>query len=157
MKLYLLRHADATYDAPTDEARPLSQRGIERTQTAARVMKKLDLAPLRIYTSPRLRSRQTAEIVADVLGVEIEVTPELDFDFNLNAAQKLLRKLPEKGEVMFVGHNPSMSEVVTDLSGAEISMKKGGMARLDIYNLNPLRGELIWLIAPRVFDALDGG
>jgi hypothetical protein len=48
-----------------------------------------------------------------------------------------------------------MSLVVGELTGGNVLMKKGGMARVDVVTaMSPLRGQLAWLIAPKVFDAL---
>ena len=157
MKLYFLRHAEASYDAPSDHERPLTKRGLERTANAAKVLKRLDVSPDHIYSSPRVRARETAQIVADKLGLDIEIRDEVNFQFNIPLMHALIRRLPENEDVMFVGHNPSMSEVVSELSGADIEMKKGGLARIDLHSLSPLRGELVWLIAPKVFDALVDG
>ena len=55
---------------------------------------------------------------------------------------------------MFVGHNPDMSLLVTELTGVDASMKKGGLARIDTVGGSADEGELVWLIAPKVFDAL---
>jgi phosphohistidine phosphatase len=155
MKLYFLRHAEASYDAPTDHDRPLTPHGIERTEVAARVMHKLGIAPQHIFSSPRLRAEQTAEIVAKALGEEVEINEEVNFNFSVESVITLLGGLGDDAdEVMFVGHNPSMSEVVSLLTGAELSLKKGGLARVDVSSAASLDGELVWLIAPKLFDIL---
>jgi hypothetical protein len=48
-----------------------------------------------------------------------------------------------------------MSDTVGELTGGQVVMKKGGLARVDIHSRAPLRGALVWLIAPRVFEALE--
>jgi phosphohistidine phosphatase len=155
MKLYFLRHAEASYDAPSDEARPLTPHGIERTQTAARVLRKLNIAPQYIFSSPRVRAEQTAEIIAKELGVDVEISEEVNFGFSIESVVALLGQVGDDvDEVMFVGHNPSMSEVVSELTGAELSLRKGGLARVDVSSARSLDGELVWLIAPKIFDVL---
>ncbi|MBZ0288948.1 MAG: hypothetical protein K8I30_15125, partial [Anaerolineae bacterium] len=58
-------------------------------------------------------------------------------------------------EIMFVGHEPDFSTAVSKLiGGGEIVMKKGGMARVDLFSTTPLRGALVWVIPPKVFDDL---
>ncbi len=156
MRLYFFRHAEAEYDAATDYDRELTERGTRRTKTAARVMVKLGLTPTYIYSSPRVRAEQTAKIAADALEMEVEITELMDFNFNLEAVSQLIRNLSTEDEVMFVGHNPSMSIVVEELTGVNASLKKGGLARVDIYRPGSGSGELVWLIAPKVFDALGG-
>ena len=155
MKLYFLRHAEASYDAPSDDVRPLTPHGIERTRTAARVLRKLNIAPQHIFSSPRVRAQQTAEIVARELGVDVEISEEVNFGFSIESVLTLLGGVGDDvDEVMFVGHNPSMSEVVSELTGAELSLRKSGLARVDVSSATSLDGELVWLIAPKIFDVL---
>lgn len=154
MRLYFLRHAEAVDIADSDHARQLTERGIKRTKTAAKVMKKLDIAPNYIFASPRIRAKHTAEIVGETLGVDVTISEEVNFGFSVTGVKMLTDGMSSDLQVMFVGHNPSMSEVVNRMSGATIAMKKGGLARIDLYSPHMDRGELVWLIAPKVFDAL---
>jgi phosphohistidine phosphatase len=155
MRLYLLRHAEAVDHAASDHDRQLTPRGISRTQAAAGVMARLGLRPAHIYSSPRVRARQTAEIVGQALGVAVEIRDEVNFSFSVEAVHSLIQGLDDAAEVMFVGHEPSMSAVLNGLTGAAVVMKKGGLARVDVYTpIAPLHGQLVWLIAPKVFDML---
>jgi phosphohistidine phosphatase len=154
MKLYFLRHAEAEELAASDFERRLTARGTRRTETAARVLVRLGIRP-HIYSSPRVRALQTAEIVAGALDLPVEVDDGLDFAFDLDVVEELIGDLAPDAEVMFVGHEPGMSEVVGDLTGADVAMKKGGLARVDVeFMAEPLSGRLIWLIAPKVFNRL---
>ena len=156
MILYFMRHAEAEAHAASDHVRVLTKRGIARTETAARVLKNMSIQPKHIYASPRVRATQTAEIVAGALGVMVEVREEVNFDFSREKVEQMITGLNPEDEVMFVGHEPTMSEVVGALTGGLITMKKGGLARVDVVSLGtPLRGRLVWLIAPKVFDAVD--
>ena len=154
MRLYFLRHGKAEQQAASDHERELTPAGAERIAVAATVMAKLGLAPGHIFSSPRVRARQTAAIVAGALGKTVEIDDAVNFSFDLEAVETLVRDLADDEEVMFVGHEPSMSLTVGQLTGADVRMKVGGLARVDVENDLPLRGQLIWLIAPVVFDAL---
>lgn len=157
MRLYLLRHGHAEDGMGiSDHDRQLTPEGITRLHTAARMMAALELNPLKIYSSPRLRARQTAQIVAQALNKAVDISEEVNFSFSVSAVQTLLKDVPANREVMFVGHNPSMSAVVNALTGADVMMKKGGLACIDLIEHTPMRGELVWLITPRVFDAFSG-
>lgn len=159
MRLYFVRHgkAEPGSGAMIDHDRPLTADGAARLQTEAQVLARLGVAPDRIYSSPRVRARQTADILAGALQKQVEVREEVNFDFDLDAVVQLTEGLPDNAEVMFVGHNPSMEAVVRLLTGAEVLMKVGSLARVDVEpGAGPLRGRLIWLLAPRVFDALQG-
>ena len=154
MRLYFVRHGIAEDLAGSDFARELTARGRRRVKTSAAVMQALGLRPQRIYSSPRLRSRQTADIIAGALGREVELAESVNFGFDLADARRLSADCGPDAEIMFVGHNPDMSAIVSELTGVSVSMKKGGLARVDAYAAEADAGELVWLIAPRVFDAL---
>lgn len=154
MKLYFVRHGIAEDLAASDFARELTPRGSRRVAQSAAVMRQLKLQPQRIYSSPRLRARQTAEIIAADLDCPVTLVDEVNFGFDLDDVSSLTANMQGGAEVMFVGHNPDMSLVVNELTGVDVSMKKGGLARVDVIDRQATRGELVWLIAPKVFDAL---
>ena len=154
MRLYFLRHGIAEDLASSDFARELTARGRSRVKTSAAVMKALGIQPQRIYSSPRLRSRQTADIIAGALGMDVQLAESVNFGFDLADVRRLSADCGPDDEIMFVGHNPDMSYVVSELTGVTVGMKKGGLARVDAYVAEADAGELVWLIAPKVFDAL---
>ena len=154
MRLYLVRHGIAEDYAESDFARQLTARGRQRVEVSARVMRHLKLKPARIFSSPRLRARQTAEIIGDALGAPVQPAEEVNFGFDRGDIAGLTRDLAIDDEVMFVGHNPDMSLLAHELSGVDVGMKKGGLARIDLLGKRARHGELVWLIAPKVFDAL---
>jgi len=158
MKLYFFRHGHAEdADGPDfdDFARRLTDKGVERTQTAAHALVKLEIKPARLYSSPRIRARQTADILAKALGISVAVREEVGFGFNTEHIGPLIADVGTEDEVMFVGHEPDLSITVSKLiSGGEMVMKKGGLARVDLFSRAPLRGALVWMIPPRVFDGL---
>jgi phosphohistidine phosphatase len=156
MRLYLVRHGKAEDPSGDDHERQLTPDGAARVETEARVIARLGIQPDRIYSSPRVRARQTAAIIARALNSDIVIDEAVNFDFDVQAVQALINGLPVGSEVMFVGHNPSMEQTIFALTGARVEMKVGSLARIDIQIFSPeLLGTLIWLIAPRVFDALE--
>ena len=157
MRLYFLRHGIAEDLATSDFARELTKRGRRRVAASAKVMRRLGIQPRRIFSSPRLRARQTAELVATALDMEVSLTEAVNFGFDRADLRSLTGRLGADDEVMFVGHNPDMSLLVSELTGVDASMKKGGLARVDVPGKMVEDGELVWLIAPKVFDALQGG
>jgi phosphohistidine phosphatase len=155
MQLYFFRHAEAEDGSATlpDNARQLTKRGIQRTRNAATVLKSLGLKPAHLYSSPLVRARQTADILAETLGVEVVERSEVGPGFNEQAVETLVRDAGGDSEIMFVGHEPDFSATVSALiGGGWVEIKKGGLARIDIDNVQPLRGMLVWLIAPKIFD-----
>ena len=154
MRLYFVRHGIAEDFADSDFQRELTKRGRRRIYRAAAVIERLGIQPVKIFTSPRARSLQTADIMAEALGMRATVTDAVNFGFDLADVGRLIKPLRGNDEVMFVGHNPDMSLLVNALTGSDVAMKKGGLARIDIYGREAQNGELVWLIAPKVFDAL---
>ena len=154
MRYYFVRHGIAEDFADSDFARELTARGRRRVATSAEVMRRLRIRPARIFSSPRLRARQTAEIIAEALELPLTLAEAVNFGFELSDAQALCKDLASDDEVMFVGHNPDMSLIVHELTGCNLGMKKGGLARVDVIGKKARDGELVWLIAPKNFDAL---
>lgn len=157
MRLYFFRHAiaeDGRADL-TDYERKLTDKGIAKTRRAADVMKALGIEPTHIYSSPLIRARQTADILAGAMGIAVEIRDEVGPGFNLAAVTQLTNDLDRDAQVVFVGHEPDFSSTVSALTGGGwVVMKKGGLARVDITGNEPLRGELVWLITPKVFGSL---
>ena len=69
--IYIMRHGIAADLGAGgiihDEDRPLTPEGRVKMQQAAEGIRRLELKFNLIFTSPLLRARQTAEVVADVL------------------------------------------------------------------------------------------
>src|SRR5690606_42062752 len=84
MKLYFIRHGKAGYDAPTDEARPLTDVGILQAKNNGVFLKNLGIQPTKIYTSPRLRAHQTAQQI----GIAHGSTPEKNKDSNFSLSRE---------------------------------------------------------------------
>lgn len=120
-----------------------------------RVLKALDVQPSRIFTSPRIRALQTAQIIGQALGLEPIINEACNFSFNANQAFHLIQGINEDAEILFVGHNPSMSQVVTDLSGAEVQMSTGAVACITRIHPPSLYGiTLKWLLTPKIVNAM---
>jgi phosphohistidine phosphatase len=141
--LWLLRHAEAADGGPDDE-RPLTERGIRQAEAAGRALQTVDANMDVCFSSPKLRALQTAQLACAPLGVEVIVDRRLagePFDLkDLTAGQ---------GDVLLVGHDPSFSLLLHDLTGAQARMKKGGLAGIS-------KGELVVLLRPTELSAIAG-
>jgi phosphohistidine phosphatase len=154
MKLYFMRHGEASDDAPTDELRPLTEKGRERIKFAAKALRRINVTLDTIYASPRVRAQQTASLIAETQDLAVETREELNFSFTVEALKKLLAGKPEEAHILMVGHNPSISEVIMAISGSNVNMKTGSIARLDLYPPAVRGASLRWLLTPRILDAL---
>ncbi len=158
VKLYFLRHGIA-YDreewtGENDELRPLTDEGVDQMKDEAKAIRDLKLKLDVIVTSPLVRARDTATIVAKKLDLDIQESDLLKPGFDVHALTALLGQNPNAKRVMVVGHEPDFSSVVGQLiGGGSVVMSKGGLARVDITTQDPLRGELVWLLTPKLLDA----
>ena len=144
-QLWLLRHGDAEpHGTREDHDRKLSDRGREQARAAGSALAALGFEPTAVLTSPKVRARDTAqEACGELLFKPVEFKP-LAGGFDGAAALDLLG--PEHGDrVLIVGHEPDFSQIVYDLTGARIDMKKGGVAGIRI---GSVRRELIVLMRP---------
>ena len=141
--LWLLRHADAA-DGDPDDARPLTEKGIRHARAAGRALARMGVRLDACMSSPKLRALQTAELACEPLGIPVSTEPRLaggPFE-----TEDLVAGLDD---VMLVGHDPSMSLALHDLTGAHSRMSKGGLAGIN-------RGELIVLLRPRELTLMAG-
>jgi phosphohistidine phosphatase len=141
--LWLLRHAEAADGTPDDE-RPLTERGVSQAEAAGYALKQLGVRLDACLSSPKLRALQTAQYACAPLGVEVTIDRRLGgepFDAN-----DLVAGL---GDVMLVGHDPSFTLTLHDLTGAQARMKKGGLAGI-------AKGELVVLLRPAELEAIAG-
>jgi phosphohistidine phosphatase len=155
MLLHLLRHADAgdpaAWEGP-DAARPISDKGRKQSKRLGEHLVRIDFQADVFITSPKVRAAETAEIVAAHLKVKVAEDARLAGPFEIDDLEALLRDAGDPERVVLVGHDPDFSEVLSDMCGPQLMMRKGALARVEI--ARPLRsgaGELRWLIPP---DAL---
>jgi phosphohistidine phosphatase len=153
-QLWLLRHGEAEpHDAKPDFDRELTERGRDQSRSAGRALSALELTFQAVYTSPKVRARDTALLACEALGEEPIVTPVLAEAFSVADARDLLLGVEPDGRILVVGHNPDFAQVVHDLTGARVDFKKGGVAGV---RLDGTRGELIALLRPRELDRITG-
>jgi phosphohistidine phosphatase len=152
MKLYFLRHGIAADQAPTglgDDARPLTKEGTAKIQAGARGMRRLGLRLDALLSSPLVRARETAAIVARELGLELQLADQLAPGCDPARLFALLGENRAAERVMLVGHEPDFSSLIGALTGgSRVLMKKGGLARVDIDLLEEGAGTLVWLLPP---------
>lgn len=154
MKIYFLRHGLAGERSEwkhDDAARPLTDEGIDKMKRIAATLAALDLGLGVIVTSPLVRAKQTAEIVAQTLNLKLIEDARLAPGFNVEQLHALLLDHPDAEALMVVGHEPDFSDTISALiGGGRIVCKKGGLALVELPNAQSRKGELVWLIPPKV-------
>ncbi|MCW8917780.1 MAG: histidine phosphatase family protein [Gammaproteobacteria bacterium] len=155
-ELLVVRHAIAEERAPgmDDALRPLTAEGRNRMVVASRGLQRQHENIDTLLSSPLLRARQTAEILAGnyphaTLQTCAALTPDL-------GSSKLVRALNQTGgtSLAIVGHEPGLSRLITALicgeEGDGFVLKKGGAALLRFTDQIALgEGSLQWLLTPR--------
>lgn len=155
MKLFFLRHgiAEDARGGMSDAERALTDEGRAQLQPIAYALHRLGMQPATILTSPLVRARQTAEIVAPILGSPVEVVDELRPGCTLDDLTRLLRRYPQE-TIMLVGHELDFSSLAARLINADergIVLKKAGLIRVDVDGrIHAGRGRLTGLLTPRM-------
>jgi phosphohistidine phosphatase len=140
--LWLLRHGDAADGSP-DAERPLTEKGERQARAAGLALERIGVRIDACLTSPKVRAADTARLACEPLGVDPRLEPKLaggPFD-----AEALAAGLGD--DVMMVGHDPDFSMAIHALTGAQVRMKKGGLAGIE-------KGELMVLLRPAELVAL---
>jgi phosphohistidine phosphatase len=121
--IYLLRHGDAEDGDGDDAARRLTEKGERQARDAGLALRRLGAGIEACLASPKVRALETARLACEALGVEVEVTEALR-----GGAFDSLDLATGRGDVLLVGHEPDFSREVGRLTGANVKMKKGGIA-----------------------------
>lgn len=138
----LLRHGAAEEGNGDDTARRLTPKGEDQARAAGRALVAMGVEIDACLTSPKVRAADTARLACDALGLDPETANELrggPFDSLALAAGR--------GDVLLVGHEPDFSGEVARLTGANVKLRKGGLAIVE-------GSTLIALLRPRDLAAL---
>jgi len=161
-EIYLIRHglAEERGDSwPDDAKRPLTDEGISRMRKSARGLSRLGVTLDVVLTSPLVRARQTAEIVAAGVSPRPSLisAESLAPDGSFAAVVADLEKHVRKGRIALVGHEPGIGELAARLIGSRhaIEFKKGAVCRIDLATIPPSGpGDLRWLLTPKIMRAI---
>ena len=139
LELFLIRHglAEERGDAwPDDAKRPLTGDGMARLRKASRGLEAIGVAVDVVLTSPFVRARQTADIVAAGLSSRPPVVPvdSLAPGGSYAAIVADLERQTRKARVALVGHEPGLGALAARLIGSRhpIDFKKGAVCRIDL-------------------------
>ncbi|MEI6167594.1 MAG: phosphohistidine phosphatase SixA [bacterium] len=164
MKLYLLRHGSAVdigeKGVSSDEERMLTREGRECTTTVLRRLRKV-CRPQRIWTSPLVRARETAEIACEILSPPAPLSTLK----SLSAGTEVDRILPwlktcEEESLMLVGHMPDLAILAACLTmrvkTEAIILKKSGLCCIEFDGrIAEGKGQLVWLVTPSLLSRLE--
>jgi phosphohistidine phosphatase len=162
LELYLIRHgiaADRGEEWPDDSKRPLTSQGIAKLKKEARGLVAIDVSFDQIVTSPLVRTRQTADLIAEALKSKpaVATSDALAPAGTPAAVIEEIAKHVRKARVALVGHEPNLGELAAQLirSRTPLEFKKGGICRIDFDVLPPKgAGALRWFLTPRMLRKL---
>ena len=167
MNIHLVRHGIATPLAEEndfrDEKRRLTREGELKLRRAAQGLKLLQVSFDLIASSPLIRARETAEIIAEVLKHKppIDIWEELEPEGTAESVCSRLQAHLEKSSLLLVGHQPSIgflaSFLLTGSSNRSLPFKKGSIFSLEVIELPPLSvGNLNWMLSSRMLRQIAG-
>jgi phosphohistidine phosphatase len=134
-QLWLLRHAEAEpHGAAPDERRQLTDRGERQSRAAGAALAALGVRLDLVLSSPRVRALDTAKLAREALDedVELGIHEPLSAGFTGAEALDVLAAQGARVHLMLVGHEPDLSGVIGELTGARVKLKKGGLAMVDV-------------------------
>jgi phosphohistidine phosphatase len=154
MVAYFLRHADAEQRANSDFERKLTPKGLEQSEKAGKFLARCGLLPDTVLTSPIVRARQTAKIVAEKLGIDFQEADWLTSGMTAETCFMELKALQTTPSVLLVGHEPDFSEAIAKIVGLSsadaIKVRKASVTALELDDFQPGAGQLHFLVPARL-------
>lgn len=158
MRLYIVRHAKAAdlpltasccsphspccSSAATDFDRPLTSRGRIQAQFLGRWLATADRPPRLILASAAARAQETAGYLRDAARCEMRTVGQLAIDRPVSEALELIQAFANIKELMLVGHNPQLGELLGVLASGlppqQLTMRTGDLVGLDIRATDPV-------------------
>jgi phosphohistidine phosphatase len=160
MQIYVVRHGIAIDredpKCPPDPERYLTEEGIEKTKRVAAAVAALDAAPDLLLSSPYVRAMQTAEIFAAALDYPTQKIRRADLLLPGGEPTLFFRELAKDKQTstLFVfGHAPQLDDLIATALGSKhhiTSLKKAGVALLELTRVSPPHAQLLWLATPKI-------
>lgn len=160
MFAYLIRHGIAVNRGAAgvldDRSRELTPQGIQKMGRNAAALARLRLVIDEIWTSPLMRARQTADIVAKNLNLtgKPRVVKALSPGGDCRQLIQRLSQYVDRGGVALIGHEPDLGKLasflLTGSSSGFVEFKKGGIACIEVEDFqSTLQARLQWLLTPK--------
>ena len=160
MQLYIVRHGIAIDredpQCPAEAERYLTEEGVEKTKQVAKGVAALGVTGDLLITSPYVRAIQTAEIFADALDYSRQKVRRNEMLLPGSEPNLLFRELAREKQassIFVFGHAPQLDDVIATALGSKkhlTSLKKAGVALIELKRISPPMGVLVWLATPRM-------
>ena len=153
MLVYFLRHAEAE-SGEKDFERELTRKGAKQARKVAKFIDKQLVPPALILTSPLVRARQTADLVAERLELTVTEAEWLSSGMAPESCLRELQALEKPSEVLLSGHEPDFSRAVAFLLGLadadSIDIQKASLVAIELPVVEAGKGKLLFMIPPRL-------
>ena len=156
-QLWLLRHGDAEpHGSRPDSQRALTDHGQRQARAAGAALARRRVKLDEVLTSPRVRARDTARLACQALddGLAPSTYAPLSTGFDGAQARELITKRTPATRLMIVGHEPDFSQTIRDLTGAQVDLKKGGLA---LVRVTTRTAKLVLLLRPDEIELIAAG
>jgi phosphohistidine phosphatase len=160
MELYIVRHGIAIDredpKSPADPERFLTEEGIDRTKQIAKRIAGFKIKPDLLISSPYVRAMQTAEIFAAALEYPNQKIRRTDLLLPGSEATLFFRELAKdkhSSTIFCFGHAPQLDDLIATGLGSKhhvTSLKKAGVALLELKRVSPPSGQLVWVATPKM-------
>ncbi len=157
-QLFLLRHAKSSWDDPnlSDFDRPLNERGQKTAPKMGKVIAEKKVKPEIILCSPAKRTIETLELVIESSKLRSDIAYEKRiYDASTRTLLEVLRAQdPEITSILMIGHNPGLSDLLTELTGESEHFPTAALAKIQLHikSWNGIKdgaGKLSWILRPR--------
>lgn len=134
-KLYIIRHAKSSWKDSTldDFDRPLNKRGkLDAPFMGTRLKEKNIMVDL-IISSPALRAKTTAEIIAKKINYTKAILFKKDiYEVGTHAIKKILKKIDNDNNIVFLfGHNPDLNMLAEEYVDFDENIPTCGVVEIE--------------------------
>jgi len=157
MELILVRHGQAEEGGNrlNDAQRELTKEGKRSARQSAKALERYlpPKARLSLWSSPLIRARQTAQIIAKILDhddiTELECIGSGDL---AGLTRELIGLAKDDTCVIVVGHEPHLSTWSQQICGLSLPFGKGSAAGITLFDTERPSGKLLWFFRAEAID-----
>lgn len=133
--LFIVRHGHSSFDAPMDFQRNLTEEGQVAASKAAEFIQaqanKFGLKVGICVSSSAHRTQQTGDIICQKLGLSAHMTDKALYSAVTGTWMDKIEEVKDKVMIL-VGHNPTMSQVLSLFSGQQFYMSPAQCGHVEI-------------------------
>lgn len=157
MKIILVRHGEAEdpYHSESDRERKLTEKGVDDIHKIGAFIRNSQLKVAEIFHSPYERTRLTAEILAQELGLGDHLLSAEELSAGCDCCNILpnLCNYTNSDAIVIVGHNPDITHFVAKLLGSalyeeSLFFSPGTTIAVNVPKERFSRGQILWVVSP---------